>query len=364
MKVLISTSQNAINYGAVLQSYAMGRFLNNMNIDYSMLNYFEKYNLYFSKCNFNSRKELLSSILVNLYNLAYIFSKREQLKRFEFFLENNIARTREYKTLEDLQRNPPTADVYITGGDQMFNCHGGVGVQGFLRFGDEKIKRYSFSTSMGIKEPPKQYLNEFISSLNKFETISLREDSAKKYIDEHCNVKSQVNLDPVFLLDKDQWLKLIENQPKSYKKPYILVYELLFHPLTEAVIKKVNESNNFDIVVLSAWARNRIRADKVVRNAGPAEFINLFVNAEKVVTTSFHGTCFSILFEKDFYSLIDEKKEVRISNLLKKFNLEDKMVTSKLPASTKREAFSYSKNIINLEREKAKKYLRSICGER
>ncbi|MEF9940572.1 MAG: polysaccharide pyruvyl transferase family protein, partial [Clostridium sp.] len=94
------------------------------------------------------------------------------------------------------------------------------------------------------------------------------------------------------------------------------------------------------------------------------EFINLFANAEKVITTSFHGTCFSILFEKDFYSLINSGREVRINNLLNKFKLTERMISNDLPISmeNKKIDFSYSRTLLELEREKSKEFLLKITG--
>lgn len=364
IKILISTSQNAINYGAVLQAYALGTCLKSMNVDYSMLNYYEKYNLYFSAFDTSTIRMMLISIYINTIKLVHIFSTHEQIKKFDQFVAERIPRTREYRTIEDLKKHPPIADLYMTGGDQMFNCHSGVSVQGFLNFGDENIKRYSYATSMGIQEPPKQYLEQFIECINRYEMVSLREESAKQFIAEHCNVKAQVNIDPVFLLDKLAWTDLIANQSRLYSKPYILVYQLLEHPLTALLVDELRKNSALDVVVLSPYSRNKIKGDKVIRNAGPIDFINLFAHAEKVITSSFHGTCFSLLFEKDFYSLIHEEREVRINNLLSRFKLTDRMLTSRstIPSKEEHVDFSYSREIIELERKHSKKYLSQILG--
>lgn len=363
MKVVIATSQNAINYGAVLQAYALYRFIKNMGITPCLLNVKRKSKLYFSPLDFSSVKNIISGILNNAIGLWYINAIHTKKKRFESFVKNNIKTTQEYKLVSELLKNPPKADIYITGGDQMFNTCSGVSDVGFLGFGDENIKRVSYSTSMGISEPPREYLNQFVNMINRYYMVSLREKSAKNFIDKHCKVKTTNNIDPVFLLNKNEWLEIISEQERIRSKPYILVYQLLYHPLTVQILEKLRAKTGHDVVIISPSARNRIKGNQVIRNAGPIEFISLFSNAEAIITTSFHGTCFSILFEKDFYSLVNTKREVRINELLELFGLTHRMVTESADIDFKEIDYTYPRLIIENERKRSKEYLSKILGE-
>ena len=118
MKSITVTTQNAINYGAVLQSYALNKTLLSFNVEDELLNLKRGYVPDYVKC---SLKNFPSAIYNNLIRLFRKKDIKLKEKRFFEFVNNNIKTTKEYKTIQEVVDNPPEADVYITGGDQMFN---------------------------------------------------------------------------------------------------------------------------------------------------------------------------------------------------------------------------------------------------
>ena len=163
--------------------------------------------------------------------------------------------------------------------------------------------------------------------LKKYITISVREEQGKSFLKKEFNLDSQVNIDPVFLHTKKEWSSLT-TPSKLIKEKYILVYFLVGAPILQKVIDKVKEKYKLPVVCLQLTAIKRIKADKYIFDAGPKEFLNLFKNAEFVITTSFHGTAFSVIFEKPFYSVLKNGyRTERFENLLKQLHLENRMIT-------------------------------------
>ena len=360
MKALVVTSQNAINYGAVLQSYAFHQWLKEQQIDNVLLDLKRASPVYVQKLVLNAN---FPGQLYDLFlRIIYFPEIRRKVRRFEEFIADHIATTRLYDTIQAVIDDPPQADVYITGGDQMFNIHAGIRPTNFLFFGSKDTKRVSYSTSMGMAAVPKVYMERFVSLLNKYSLLSLREESAAKYLSQVCNVPCRTNIDPVFLLTKEQWNNVIPVGDKKQGK-YILVYPLLYNANTNAVIKRLKALTGLRVMIISQRARNYAKGGKVIRDAGPSEFLHLFRDAEYVVTTSFHGTCLAILYEKKFFSLIRESGEVRINALLEKLELQDRIIKDPGEVSTREICFNRAQDIINIERTRAKEYIEEIFSE-
>jgi len=352
------TSQNALNYGAVLQAHALHQQLLMLNVNDELVDLKCLSPKYFSPWKIN--RYFISTIYINFIKLIYIIPFAKKVLKFRKFIKKNIKTTKKYNSMDEIRQTPPIADIYITGSDQMFNANSEVNNFNFLKFGAENTPRISFATSMGRKQVSEELQNDFIAAIQRYSYLSVREETLAEYIAALCGKDCSVNLDPTFLLDKEEWFQFTGDNP--IKEKYILCYALLYNPLVNPAIAKLKRETGLKVVVISAEARNRVSGDKVIRSAGIEEFLTLFRHAEQVLTTSFHGTCFSIIFEKPFYSFIREDAETRITHIAKKLGLEDRIVTDLSQMTFHEVDYAPVREIIMGEKQKSIAYLKTALG--
>lgn len=362
MKTITVTHQNAVNYGAALQAYALQKQLSKLGVDDKILD-LEAAHPIFNGVKFN--KHLPGNMYGNILNLLQIVQTKRRIKRFKEFVKNNIKTTQHYRTIEEVFVNPPVADAYITGSDQTFNIHLGERSASFLRFGSEKTKRISYAASMGRPVVEDKYIDEFVSAIKTYSFLSVRECCSADYITKISGLPCQANLDPTLLLSEEEWLKLASISKSCLsveREKYILVYQLLKNPILNDAVKKIKKETGLKVVVINPYAVCGLKGNIIIRDAGPIEFLNLYKNAEIILTTSFHGTCFSIIFQKPFFSFIRQSSEIRITNLLNILNLNDRIITDSGKITSSEIVYNNVTGILEMERKKANEYLIKALG--
>ena len=136
--------------------------------------------------------------------------------------------------------------------------------------------------------------------MKNLDYIGVREKSAKKTLEELGAQDVKLNVDPTLLVKEEVWHKLAKNIDKKIK--YILVYTLEINDELIKIVKNVSEKKNLQVICLDL--KNRYGKRGMTRyTADPREFLGYVKNAEYVITNSFHGTVFSIIFEKRFLSI-------------------------------------------------------------
>lgn len=330
-KTLTTTTSRAINYGAILQTYSLHRKIKDMGCQNEVIHVKNEKPKYFEEIKGYSIRAKLIKSLENYFKIIRYKKCKKAFDNFLEFSKENITSTPEILSLNEIELD--NYDLIITGSDQVFGFGTKQNVNDirFLKVNSTKtIKKYSYAASFGsynLNDEEKAYMKE---QLEKYTTISVREEQGKSFLKKELNLDSQVNIDPVFLHTKEEWSSLI-NTNRIIKEKYILVYFLVGAPILEKVIDKVKEKYKLPVVCLQLTAIKRIKADKYVFDAGPKEFLNLFKNAEFVITTSFHGSAFSIIYEKPFYSVLKKGyRTERFENLLRQLHLENRMITDEL----------------------------------
>ncbi len=357
MKSITATTHRAINYGAVLQSFALHDAQKKLGIDNELLDYPKRENLYEKILTPFSKRTIISVIMNSLHFFHGRRSKR-LLRRFHQFVEENIQHTDVCYDMKKLEDNYPHADFYINGSDQVFGLRGEYDKMRMLRFGPGTLKRYSYAASLGEYDWNQEEKKVFASVLEQYSMISVREKYAKEYIESFANVQCEIHMDPVFLVTKDKWESLAAEPITD--EPYILCYPLIGNDNIQKVLNKLKELTGLKIICVQTFPAKRIKADEYVFDAGPKEFLSLFKHASYVVTTSFHGTAFSLIFEKNFYTLIKNYKSQRMTDLLELVGLSDRIYSEDIEVGLKPIDFANCRNVINFERERGIAYLQSI----
>ena len=232
---------------------------------------------------------------------------------------------------EELKQNPPMADAYIAGSDQIWNTFSNNGKEPgyYLDFGNDQTKRFSYAASLAtnsIKDECKDFIKE---KLAKFSSISVREKTGASLLADLGISNVSVVLDPVFLLDKSEWkqLSLKGNLYGLSHESYVLVYDFLGNDDNMiSFVKAYAKEKSLKIVSINDFSK-RGYADININNAGPLEFLSLIDNAACVVASSFHATAFSVIFEKEFYTfnLKGHNNSSRMLDFLSTIGLQDRM---------------------------------------
>lgn len=320
-KIGIITFHNAHNYGAILQTYALQKVLKaeTFIIDYRNNQVDNQYKVIRPLT--RNIKKTIRQLLSDLYHVKARYLKNRNFKRF---IKVNLKLSRKYKSIESLKKNPPKADIYITGSDQVWNTSivGELSDAYTLNFGSSQTKKISYAASIGHKEIDKQYIEEYKTKISKLNAISVREEDAKVALNKIIDNNIDVVLDPTLLIKKEEWIKEIENYSIKQEK-YILTYVVEDNEEQTKIVDYLSDITGYRIIEFSL--RNHHK--NIIGNAyveGPLEFINLIKNAEYIVTTSFHATAFSILFEKKFFVVPHIETGSRVTNLLEKLGIENR----------------------------------------
>ena len=311
-KTGILTFNRAINYGAVLQAYALKTYINKYS-DCDIINY---KNEHIEKTYLLSSKNIIKSILKKIQ-----FSKK--YKRFYNFIDEMS--TKKAYDINNFNSVEDDFDKIIVGSDQVWNFTCSGNDKAYLLNTVDNVKKYSYAASFGVSALPNEELSIFKESLSKFEKLSVREETGKNILKEQFSLDSEVVLDPTLLLDKDEWIKNL-NLTKTNKK-YILTYFLDNDIELTEIARTISKKTGLPIYNITTSTKSRF-GNKVIKNAGPKEWVEYFYNAEFIVTSSFHGTAFAINFNKQFYTYAKNNRSSRIVDLLNTVGLSERRISN------------------------------------
>jgi polysaccharide pyruvyl transferase WcaK-like protein len=357
MKTFTVTYHHTHNYGALLQTYALQHTIESMGHSNLVFEYpYDKTKK--AKVITRSPKDTVRNLYLRYLN---VLRKKETKRLDSYFVDfhkNHLKVSREYVSMEDLINNPPDADCLISGSDQVWNLNTLPEFipARFLAFGDEKAKRISYAASiegLNYSEAQKEMVRNY---LTKFDAISLREQSAKEYIEGFSSITAQRVLDPVFLLTPDEWRK-ISKQPRITGN-YILCYQVQRNPRMQTVVDNLKEKTGYRIVSVCNSSIKWIKSDLTLYDVSPEEFIGLYDGASIVVSASFHGTALGVLFGKPTYGLVKKTRGNRIRELLELFGLESFCLSEDSTIPDPKYDTKKVKDVLDNEREKSLRFLR------
>nr|AXY99638.1 Polysaccharide pyruvyl transferase [Proteus vulgaris] len=323
MKIGIITIHNVSNYGAVLQSYALKEVIK------------DKYTV--NIINFNNKhvsKSLdlirftpsLHGILGTIKDILRIIPRYRVINKFNNFILDEL-------DLSEYNNKALTSfTTLISGSDQIWNpacissnCK--FRDEYFLSFATPQQKKISYASSCGAYEFNPEEEKVLAAYLNDYTYISSREYESSMYLSRITNKRVNFVLDPTLLLNKEQWINKIKPK-KIIKEKFILLYVIKKTNLLKEVVKKIKFELNLKVILVEQGLYFSNIVDKHIRDAGPADFIGLVNDAEYIVTDSFHGTTFSIIFRKNFLSVSPGKNVNRIKSLLETLHLKNRLINN------------------------------------
>ena len=330
MNVGIITFHRAHNYGALLQCYALKRFLELEGhvvsvVDYWPLYHSKTYSLLpdFSSKSFKSKLKTLLLFIIGFYKIT---KRANGYKRFiEKFL---VSGKPPYLNASDL--NDVLFDAVIYGSDQIWWKSTLPGFKGydFVYWGDylPLVKnKIAYAPSMGVMNFDENDIDVIKCKLANFRAISVRENIVKDFLSNRCNISVDVVLDPVFLLSAKQWesMSSLSKPPFNVNEKYVFFYQLVKNEEACVLADKIAHANNCKVIEIRGRVDSLKFGDRYLQTLDPVGFVHLIRNAQFVVTTSFHGTAFSIIFEKQFLATGMGKNSERAKSLLRNLGIEN-----------------------------------------
>ncbi len=361
MRIGIITFHQAYNYGAVLQCYALCSVLKKMGCEVEVIDYIPK-------C-FDAQHKLWS---------WYIFKKRNIFGKVEYLysslkgLRIRYSRNRKFNNfIKELPLTPFSTldewsekqkfDIIFWGSDQVWNpmITGSIDLVYFGKFKKNNTVFASYAASTQ-KDAIINYDNEFKNLFHKFDYISVREKWLQLYFSKLGYQRAKVVLDPVLLLTSERW-PCVDSHKIEDK--YILIYTVPQNELVNEVADRLAKKHNCKIIELVANIKSQ--DNKRIQDASPQEFLGYFKNAHYIVTTSFHGTAFSIIFRRPFYTISCNKNvDDRAQSLLEQLDLDKRLITS-VPGDEDSEInFNIVDNKLQSLREESFDYIRQVLNSK
>lgn len=331
-KTGILTYHRSINYGAVLQAYALRHTIHKLGYDAEVIDYGKIGQDKLFYWSTHSIKALIGSIINNFLRL---FGERKRLKNFKFFSENIIGiSSKHYFQREELIKDLNQYEHIITGSDQVWHpiiCEDDMTY--FLDLPISPNQKIAYAPSFGVKKLSKEQETKYKPLLQQIDHLSIREEAGKEILKSLLNKEVPIVVDPTLLCDAQEWDK-IAISPKN-KKKYILFFTVLGEPEgSKEFVYELSKKFNYDIIKIGDIRDLLNFKYKTGRYSSPQEFIGLIKNAQFVITNSFHGTVFSIIYRKNFFTFLNKNdRNSRLESITQILGLENRLKKgiSKLP---------------------------------
>lgn len=225
--------------------------------------------------------------------------------------------------------------MIIVGSDQVWNSN--ITKQYLKDYLLEGIKcrKIAYAASLGSNDINEETKYLFKKLLSEFDFISLREEDSVSYLKSICGDNNNyfTCIDPVFLLNKNQWLDFTTKSKYDLQdNDYILIYMLEYNSNLIESAKILSKKYNmpiYSIEIPFVRIKKELINIRKLHDIGPIDFVKLFKNAKYILTNSFHGIAFSLIFNKKFASFAHSTLNLRIENLLKLYGLKDNQIINK-----------------------------------
>lgn len=329
-KVYILTFHCAYNVGAMLQCYALSQSIKKIGNEVAIIDY-RPVKVMNSSIEMELKKSLNSKVISEINDnihlifrfLKYYHQKDKRFfiikdgtaKRFAQFMRNYLPlTTNTYYSSEELVAFANEDAIFITGSDQVWNPSLSDEPDVYLLDFVKKGAKNSYAASFGKETVNESFAKQLAQNLPTYHNISVREKSGISIVKDKANMEANWVLDPVFLLPKKEWEKITYCPKTSF--PYILLYRMESNSQFTIEIEKLKKENpRLKVLAFDSFC-DETNVDYYIPQSAPIDFISYIMHSECVITNSFHGTAFSIIFEKSAVIVPHKKYNERISSLM------------------------------------------------
>lgn len=358
----VMTMHRTKNYGSVLQAYATQEILRQSGADPFIIDFWR-----------HDQRDGIADVLARsrwgrnrFTRAAYLALRGPAHERrrvvFNTFVDDHLELSpKSYHSITQLVEEPPDADIYCTGSDQTWNSdyNGASHSAYFLPFAPRGRSKFSLAASLG-KERLSEAEGEFLRDhLAEFAHISVREASSVELLNAR-GVSATHLLDPTLLLPAEHWARLAsENQSAEQ---YVLEYALNDNAELRHVSRAIARRDGLRVLRLLPFPGRTPSRTRTISLPRVSEWLSLFKHASVVVTDSFHGTAFSLNFNRPFYAIRPPKYAGRIESILDLVGLSGRLIDGESSISQQNPDFETTRIILNEERIKAGRFLRAAIS--
>ena len=317
MKTATITFHNTNNFGAALQCYALQQSLLALGVENEVLDYTSPYLNKPYKLSALEEKGVIRYFLGMVYSLLRMPRNKAFRKFRRLLILSKPLNKDTIKTIEN------EYDLFITGSDQVWNGSlVGYDDSYFLHFVKDGNKKGSYAASFGFLKIEEELKPKYRELLQNYKYYNVRETSGSDILKDLFGVDANVTVDPTLLIDKDSWSRAANNV--GINEPYILVYQISPSGKLIEVVKQLTKQTGLKIVAVPFIMGCYF--DYIPNpTLGPSEWVGLFQNASYVVTDSFHGTAFSMIFNRNVWCCIPEN-DSRISSFLSIVGIPERLI--------------------------------------
>lgn len=324
MRIGILTLPLKDNYGGILQNWALQQALKDMGHEPITLDAYMQYPIW------RHYASVIKTVMMRIIGIIRPFPPLSKFRRISSkftcdFIHNNINCTKPFKQYSRDVFESYNIDVLLVGSDQVWRPRYAPNIYNmyldFVR--DINCRKIAYAASFGVDVW--EYNNEQTAVccelVKKFHAVSVREESGISLCKEHLNVDAQYVLDPTLLIDRERYEKICENIPISNER-FLAAYCLDITDEKLNLFNQIASEKCLDLKLFSSDGNNTMTIE---------QWLAIFRDAEFVITDSFHGTLFSIIFKKLFYCINnDERGTARFNSILSTLNLANRMSNSSL----------------------------------
>lgn len=339
MKVGILTYHKAHNYGAVFQAFALKKYLIELGHEVKIINYWPEYrdgmydlfDLRFIK-KIDNISVFFKGLMGIIKSVVCMVPKNKRIKKFDDFISKFLVESS--KVIRNGKDLGDDYDIYVYGSDQIWRYNTYVNCIGYddVYWGDYPIcygrKKIAYSASMGIINDNEETIKQIKNKIKNFSAVSVRETSLKNYLNSVVSTPIQHTIDPVLLINKRYYIEIMDKNVVRPKK-YVLLYNLNYSSNAIKIAKQIAVKYHLEVVELTYDVRLFEYRKNIMHTVGPKEFISLLYYSDIVVSTSFHGVVFSLVFEKQFYALDMGNNSARVKDMLHSLGIKSRYINEK-----------------------------------
>ena len=332
-RIGILTFHNSYNCGSMMQAYALQQYLKKLGVESEIIDFSNEgqkrlYSVFFKDY---SIKNLIKNCILFFHQrkIKKNYQYYELFKRANFILSKNSYEKEEELIDEDY-------DYIICGSDQIWNITIADSDDAYFLPWVKNAKKIAYAPSFGAKNIVKyaQNVEDYKAFLQDFDSLSIREDNGQIWLKDLIGKNIPVVLDPTLLLAREDYEKIINTNIKTPEK-YIFYYSPGYSKGINRLVKKISKKYKLPVIAFNAKSfylkgMNFTTSFQLPSFENPAVYLRLIKKATMVITTSFHGTVFSTIFEKTFWTIKNGGMfgdDDRVLSMMKKLDLEDRLVS-------------------------------------